>query len=167
MFGPNAKALVSLLLLVVFAVDLAAKPRTPRPRMPEGQSAEYRFDRPEVAGLQPLPLGAVNLQWVESFSGYALRMAGSRPSLLALPQSKPSGDAMLSPEEGTIRFWVAPEWDSEQGPGTDVCLLTIGAWSDRVSQGWWSLVVSADGKTVALLALAETGAEAVLKAPID
>src|SRR4030095_2076483 len=88
--------LVLLFGLIVFATNcstrrarprtpiaVVSEPRPPLPPMPDAELAQWRFDDP----AHPVSdaLRAANIHVVQSWSGYALSMSGSKLSLLALP----------------------------------------------------------------------------------
>ncbi len=126
-------------------------PRPPLPPIPEGTLSSQRFDD---ASLRPGTEVLVNAggRLVESWSGYALQMSDTEPALVAFAATSRKGKANLSTDEGAIRFWFAPHWESDKGPGYEARLLEVGAWSATDNVSWWSLVVSADGSTIRLLA---------------
>jgi len=91
------------------------------------------------------------LRSIDSQTGHALRMAGTEPRLLALPEAAASGRNNLNRDAGTIRFWFAPEWTSGNGPGAETVLLERGSWSASNAQGWWSLRINAQGTFLRLI----------------
>ena len=93
---------------------------------------------------------------IESWSGHALRLAGSDRALAAFPAVRPDGGRNLNPPAGSIRFWFAPDWGSlgvagGTGPGIDSELLQIGSWSEQPATVWWSLSVDPTGDRLRLM----------------
>src|SRR5881409_3998089 len=83
----NIEILFATLLLLAFISSSGpanAKPRPPSPPLPEGQLASWRFNGDSAA--EPAPLVSLNAETVESWSGYALDMAGTGSRLFELPE---------------------------------------------------------------------------------
>jgi hypothetical protein len=136
--------------------------------MPETSLASWRFDDP--TNLADGTLSTLNPGPVESWSGYALEMAGPAPALWAVPQFSSQGNTNFSAAAGTFRFWFAPEWDSAGegggGPGSEARLLEIGAWSDTTARGAWSLALTPDGNAIRFGPDVNGRISEVLRAPI-
>lgn len=148
-----------------------AKPRPPLPPLPEARLGSWRFDDTLGSAL-PLPtiLATQNVTFAESWSGYALNMAGPQTALYALRAQATDGRTLLPANKGTVRFYFAPDWSSAglgSGPGGEARLLEAGNWSAQSVQSWWSLRVNAAGTSVRLLV--RNGAQMVehLQAPIQ
>jgi hypothetical protein len=88
-----------------------AKPRPPWPPLPEFQLNLWRFDDADLRDQRgDVPLAVENAQFVESWSGYALRMACMPQARFILPERAVDGRLNLSPAIGTIQFYLAPDW---------------------------------------------------------
>jgi Concanavalin A-like lectin/glucanases superfamily len=160
---------LSLSLIVLFLISEAAlaKPRPPLPPMPENVLNLWRFDttawqnNPDQA-----PLLARHIGLAESWSGYAVTVAGWDPAQLIFPAVAPSGHVNLNPAAGTLRFWFNPYWSSAglggQGTGDSATLLEIGAWSNQGAVGWWTLQISPDGRGLALVANGAAKEQAIM-----
>lgn len=143
------------------------KPRPPLPPIPErGVLTSLRFNN----GLEGDALLSVNLNTVESWSGYALRMSGAEPSRLALREVTSAGKTNFSRAAGSVRFWFSPEWTSAReggtGPGVEVELLEFGACWETAAQASFSLRITDDGSSIALFGPTAVGSTALLEAPI-
>ena len=104
----------------VAAVSALAAPRPPLPPFPEPALNSWRFDTQTwLTNPRTAPLAFDNIPIVESWSGYALRVAGRENSLFALPEQSPDGQVNLpTAGPGTVRFYFAPDWSSApEGPG--------------------------------------------------
>jgi hypothetical protein len=136
--------------------------------MPDAELARWRFNDP--AHPVPEALRAVNIHVVQSWSGYALSMSGSKPSLLALPAFPTAARTNLSPNVGTFRFWFSPDWSSDSkgsaGPRRVSYLFTVGAWSGRSAQTFYSLRTTADGSALEFNAHLGKKTRTLAKAPI-
>jgi hypothetical protein len=99
--------------------------------------------------MRPLAKALRGVEFVESWSGYALKMQGKAPVLAQFPELDVSGRTNITCQEGTIRFWFCPNWGSASlggtGPGVYGRLLELGAWTERADYGWWSLYLNPDG----------------------
>ena len=148
-----------------------ADPRPPLPPFPEQVLSRWRFnDTEEWSSKGTAPISVQNVQWLESWSGHSVLMAGTEPSLLAWPLVTPDGHTNLAPAYGTLRFWFAPNWTSANeggaGPGTEARLLELGAWDGSAAQGWWTLSVNAAGTELGFFARGDGEAVPLLRAPI-
>jgi hypothetical protein len=150
--------------LVLFAVPLLANPRPPVPPLPEGQLAVWRFNG--TSESEPAPLLALDVETVESWSGYALRMAGTEHRLLVFPESTASGKKTLNRSAATLRFWFSPGWSSGEAGGAERTLLEFGDWTLTDAQPKWSLRINAQGTAIRLLALNGPQSVELLVAPI-
>jgi hypothetical protein len=170
---PRRFALPIALIAIACTFDAPAKPRPPLPPYPERALKSWRFDddlwRTNAATA---PLAAINLSFVESWSGHALRMAGSEPAILALAEQGRDG-RLNAPMNGpaTIRWWFSPEWTSASaggtGPKAAARLLEVGAWSGREAVGWRALSIDPTGDAVSFAAESGGARAAVLEAPIQ
>src|SRR5687767_9519404 len=148
---PLLRTAVTLVItmLLYFQSDALAE-EFPRPRLPLPWPVvtlnQWRFDGADwFTQLRTAPLAATNLSVVPGWSGYALRMAGSGPSLLALPEMSADGKTnLLANGPTTLRFWFAPDWASTSagggGLGAEVRLLETGAWSSQNSATRYALI---------------------------
>ncbi len=99
-------------------------------------------------------------------------MAGSGPSLLALPEMSADGKTnLLASGPATLRFWFAPDWASKSaggnGPGAEVRLLETGAWSSHDAVTRCSLIVEADGNALRLDLAGSLGAQTIARGSIQ
>ena len=139
---------IGLLLLSPSAAWAAPRPPVFPP--PEPSLNMFRFDATNWAE-PPLgqPVVAAGVQFVESWSGYAVFLGGDDPALLQFPALNPLGRANISPDSGCVRFWYSPAWASTNlggsGPGTVARLLEIGAWTPEARFGWWSVYLNPEG----------------------
>ena len=127
-----------------------AAPRPPIFPLPEPYLNMFRFDSTNWA--EPplaLPTATSGVQFVESWSGYAIFLGGDGPALLQFPALNPHGRPNISPDAGCVRFWYRPAWASTNlggtGPGTVARLVEIGAWTPEARFGWWSLCLNPEG----------------------
>src|SRR5262245_15061709 len=169
----NRTRLASLVCIFISATAALSLPRPPLPPLPERQQLNaWGFDGTNWLSLaDSAPLAFENVQLVESWSGYAARLAGSQPALLVLPEQTASGNVNL-PMTGprTVRFWFAPEWSNAgigTGPGAEARLLEVGAWSAQGAQGWWSLTINPAGTELRFLAHGSAATVEILRASID
>ena len=121
-----ASGFLSHIFICLLLISPSAGWAAPRPPVfppPEPYLNMFRFDSTNWA--EP-PLGqpavAAGVQFVESWSGYAVFLGGDEPALLQFPALNPLGRANISPDSGCVRFWYSPAWASTNlggsGPGT-------------------------------------------------
>jgi hypothetical protein len=127
-----------------------AKPRPPRPPWPEDSLTKWRFDGTDISGaLRPTPLTALNIELVESWSGYALSMTGTKPRLLEYRLVENSGRTNLDLQNGSLRFWFRPDWTSGGlgggGSGGYGRLVEAGDCTASADALCWSLFFTPDG----------------------
>jgi hypothetical protein len=88
-----------------------------------GVRASFRFDDAEELKEGPLgPLVMPGAQWVESWSGYALRAVGPGPAGVILPMGRAGDEASAKGGAGALRFWFAPEWSGASAGGAQLVL---------------------------------------------
>ena len=122
--------------------EKTARPRPPLPPLPPwpelGVLGHWRFDATNWAALPPGALDVVHVARLESWSGFAVRVPAEplTPAVLRLPVFGDEGRTWFRWEEGTVRFWISPEWDSASLPGGPARLIDLGAWSEDASLGW-------------------------------
>jgi hypothetical protein len=115
------------------------------------------------------PLWRHGVETVESWSGYAVQIAGKAPALLRFPLLDAKGNVRLTPDVGSVRLWFRPAWSSAPlggGPGAFGRLIELGVWTPDAALGWWALGVSADGASLMFAAQARGQTVEYLKAPI-
>jgi hypothetical protein len=161
--------------LLVLALGAAAgwgRPRPPLPPLPERQLLFHAgFDAPnwgDFSDNQPLLLRGI--ETVESWSGYAVQIAGKEPALLRFPLLDAKGQVRLTPDVGSLRLWFRPAWSSAPlggGPGAFGRLVELGAWTPDAALGWWALGVTPEGGSLVFAAQARGQTVEYLKAPIQ
>jgi hypothetical protein len=104
--------------------------------------------------------------WTESWSGWALNRQGTTVTPWVVPMVV-SNSFRVDPERGAIRFWYRPDFTSGTGPGQVATLATLVTSQGAASEVWWSLFVSADGRSVNLLCETEAGPAACLNADVS
>ena len=57
-----------------------------------------------------------------------------------------NGAANISFQQGTIRFYFAPNWDSGTGPGSEGRFVELGTRDS--TDGWWALTVNSNGTAI-------------------
>jgi hypothetical protein len=103
--------------------------------------------------------------WTESWSGYALQRQGTAVTPWIVPMVV-SNSFRVEPERGAIRFWYRPDHTSGAGSGAVATLLELSVSNGKVSEVWWSLVVSPTGDEVHLVSQTENGPESCLSAAV-
>jgi hypothetical protein len=104
--------------------------------------------------------------WTESWSGYALQRQGTAVTPWIVPMVV-SNSFRVEPERGAIRFWYRPDHTSGAGSGAVATLLELSVSNGKVSEVWWSLVVSPTGDEVHLVCQTENGPESCLRAAVN
>jgi len=150
--------------LLLSAAVLAA-PRQPWPPLPDGGLLHKEsFDEPFWVGSGQWPDPSV---WAESWSGYALNRSSQQVPVTpwVVPMLATNGNWNLDPQRGALRMWYQP--DSGLGNGNPATLLTlVSSAPNSAAAVWWSLVVSADGQSVALTCEAVNGPSTCLSASV-
>ena len=96
---------------------------------------------------------------------------GSTVVPFTIPALDSTGQTNVSSDiGGTLRFWFEPAWSSQSqagtGPETNAVLVEFDAASGGETAFAWSLEVSADGNTLALLAQTGSGIESLIQTQI-
>jgi hypothetical protein len=153
-----APALVAALVVmfatqISYAADSWLLPRMFFPPLPEGELNAWRFDDAGwETNARTAPLALINADFAPSWSGYALRMAGTNSAIAAFSHTNfANGTNLMS--IGSVRFWFAGDWSSASaagtGPGADAVLFETGAWASEDSYVRCSLQIDADGDAIA------------------
>lgn len=137
-----------------------ASPRVPVPPRPESSLAKWRFDLTDSSGtLRPTPLSQLNIALLDSWSGYALGMAGAERRLLQYPLVQGNGRTNLNLQTGSIRCWLQVNWTSQalggSGPGTAARVIETNGIYDgtnvnRSGIQWLKLHLSPDASALTL-----------------
>jgi probable HAF family extracellular repeat protein len=112
----------------------------------------WRFNTTAWLGEEgQVPLGFTNLISVPDWSVSALQVDTNLPAYLAYSMTQTNGTANLLPQFGSVRIWLKPDWNNRPtnggtGPGSLARLIEIG--SQDAADGWWALLLSADGTTL-------------------
>ncbi len=170
----STRALVVALMFaaqISHAVVNGLLPRLAFPPLPERELNAWRFDDAVwQTNTHTVPLALLNVAFVPSWSGYALRLSGSDPALAAFPASTASGQTNLL-STGSVRFWFAPDWSSSaaggDGPGLDAVLFETGAWSENSSYVRCSLQIDSDGDAIRFVLHGASGPETILSASVQ
>ena len=154
-------------LLLGLGLPAGALPRQPLPPFPTMGPVLYseRFDEAYAAGATDAEVPLGNYTYDESWSGYALQRSGTITPFL-VPGVDANGRTNLG-VSGAIRFWFKPSWSSGGGPGVDVPLIEWTTVANNQATVVWSLDVSADGTTLALLEPGNGGPIALLTNQIN
>ena len=155
----NRQATIRTVLLslgLLWASPTQARPRPASPPYPEKHLSAWRFDSTNLQSAAWSNLVAVeNLELAESWSGYALNMAGAGPRRLAIP-AVACGRTNLALRAGAVRLWFAPNWSASatgsDHPADGGRLLEAGAWSGNQAERAWALEVAAGGMGLSLVA---------------
>lgn len=160
----------AVLLPALGLTDAQARPRPAVPPPFEDSLRLWLFDH-DGWWQSPYPLALDNIEAIESWSGYALKMAGDRPALLRYREVEPSGHTNLTFATGTVRFWFAPNWTSTslggKGPGAHGRFHEAGRWTPDATAGWWSLYLNPEGTAIYFSAQSGGVGADFLKADID
>jgi hypothetical protein len=117
--------------------------------------ARFRFDSPEWLGeAGQVPLALTNLSSVPGWSLNAVQVDSADPAFLVYRDVEPDAHANVNLRSGTVRFWFKPNWNSSTtnngtGPGSEGRLIELG--SRDTANGWWALVLSADGTALSFI----------------
>src|SRR5437899_3532982 len=145
--------LIGLSLTCVLAAR--ARPRAPWPPLPDASPLLHclNFDEPYWKGATNADLSALGFpDYVQSWSGYALRRTSESVSPFALSALDASG-GIATP--ASVNFWFRPYWTSASlekgtGPGETARLLEFVALGKDETTSFWSLGVAADGTVLYL-----------------
>lgn len=161
------------LVLLAGSLHVAmARPRPLLPPYPEATLTTFGFDEPLAwGGVSAFSARHQNVVLVESWSGYALKMAGQAPMLSSFPVLDEWNRPNLRSDQGTIRFWFRPYWSSGAlegtGPGAYGRLVELGAWSQDARYGWMSLYVDPKGDAIYFSSQGDGQGGDYLKVPIQ
>jgi len=147
-----------------------ARPRPALPPAPELSLFRCRFDDPASwAGDTNTALPSRNVEFIESWSGYALNMTGQVCRRFLVPLRDPNGHLRLLADAGTIRCWYAPAWTSAslggQGPQSEACLLGFETSAGR-RPGGLALLLNPQGTSLRLALQAGLESATLLEAPV-
>lgn len=123
--------------------------------IPNQRLGYWRFDTTSWLGEAGQdPLSFTNLASVPDWSNYGLSVSTNIPAQLAYRVVETNGNANINYRYGTVRFWFKADWNSSTtnsgtGPGSQARLLEIG--SQASTNGWWALVLSADGTELSFI----------------
>ena len=162
-----------LLLVLVYSfvlVSAFARPRPALPPLPEFALNQWRFDQTNWwTAPRTAPSEMAKVALVDSWSGSAARLS-PKGGVLRFPAVNSAGKINLALEEGSVRFWFAPDWSSASrggtGPGSWARLLDVGAWAADAGHGWWSLYFDPSGSNLLFSVQADGVGEDYLAAPI-
>ena len=150
---------------MLLGATVLAAPRLPYPPLPEwGLLYRESFDQPFWVSSGQWADPTV---WVESWSGYALNRSSQQPAVTpwAVPMLATNGNWNIDPQRGALRMWYQP--DTGLRSGNPATLLTLATSApNSTAAAWWSLVVSADGQSVALTCEGVNGPSTCLSAPV-
>lgn len=149
---------ISLALSWLCAIQLFARPRPPLPPLPEPAPVLYHadFDEPYRSQTQTATtINAAYVDWVDSWSGYALRRSGPKIMPFVVPALDVSGRTNVACADGAVRFWFKPHWTSASlpggtGPGVEARLIEMAVVGAKDVAVAWSLTVGADGSIISL-----------------
>jgi hypothetical protein len=117
-----------------------------------GQLGHWRFDTTDWLGEEgQVPLAFTNLVSVPGWSNNAVQVDSNDPAYLVYRTVETNGERNIIVQNGSIRFWFKSDWNSSTtnsgtGPGNEGRLIELG--SQDTADGWWSLVISADGTSL-------------------
>jgi alpha-tubulin suppressor-like RCC1 family protein len=114
----------------------------------------WKFDTTGWIGeAGQLPLLVTNVQSVASWSSNALRINTNTAALLSYREVETnSATANINCQNGTIRFWFKPDWNSTTtnagtGPSSDASLIDVGNRpGDR-----WALILNTNGTQLSFI----------------
>jgi len=157
-----------VLTTLCFVDQVSARPRNPLPPWPENALLLWQFDDPLASRASRLAPETVDKSiWNEGWSGYSLNCDGVRMSPVALPLNMTNGVPLVAPNEGTIRFWYAPQWKSGRGPGDAGRLLEMSSGTRRNDPMWWSLYVTPAGDSINLACQTDQGLVDIMSVEIN
>jgi len=139
------------LLLSLLLSNIAVKAQLPLPPDPDIQLDSWSFnDTNWLSDLGYPPLSFANLNNPPGFDGNALQVDSTNAAWLQYNIVELDGTTNLTFREGSIEFWILPDWNSGTGPGDWGRLIDVGAFSTNTSTSsdWWSLYVSPDGTSL-------------------
>ncbi|HEX5217994.1 MAG TPA: hypothetical protein VFZ59_00365 [Verrucomicrobiae bacterium] len=142
---------------LVLTLNLITAHAGPRPSMwpplPELVNVTYResFDEVYYAGISNAVVTIPNYGTLrESWSGYSLERMGEVTPLVIAGLGE-SNRVQLTTDQGALRFWFQPYWNSGAGPGTAARLAELVATEGTQTAVLWSLRVSPDGTGLQLV----------------
>ncbi|HEX5218801.1 MAG TPA: hypothetical protein VFZ59_04485 [Verrucomicrobiae bacterium] len=143
-------------------------PRAPMwPPLPELAKVTHResFDEVYFAGVSNAVVtipnyGALRASW----SGYSLERVGVVTPFVISGLGE-TGRVQVATDQGALRFWFRPYWNSGTGPGASVRLAELAAVEGSQAAVLWLLRVTADGTGSQLLGPGGSGV--LLAADID
>ncbi len=108
----------------------------------------WRFNAPTYLGEtgQTPTQPTTNLQNPVGWSGNVLRVNSASAANLRYRDVEPGGQANVNCRQGTIRFWLKPDWVSGAGPGAWGRFIEMGDGTS--GGGWWVLSVNANGTSI-------------------
>jgi hypothetical protein len=110
-----------------------------------------------VGSQGQLPILVSNVQAVASWSGSAVQVDSTNFATLAFASSDITNGPNINCRRGTIQFWFSPNWSSgvtNGGPGTQARLIEVG--SETGTNGWFALVLSANGASLSFVTRSNT-----------
>ena len=128
------------------------------------QLGNWRFDNTNTwpGDVGQLPLLATNVTGIPSWDTNAVQIDSTNPAVLAYRDVETNGNANINLRNGTVCLWFKPDWSSANqggtGPGSYGRLIELGSnnpvlvtnsWAVSITNGWWSLYLSADGNQLA------------------
>ena len=128
------------------------------------QLGRWRFDTTNtwVGDGGQLPLLATNVTGLPCWDTNAVRIDSTNGAILAYRDVETNGNANINLRNGTVCLWFKPDWSSVNqggsGPGSYGRLIELGSnnpvfvtnsWAVSITNGWWSLYLSADGNQIA------------------
>jgi hypothetical protein len=162
--GVVFRVVLQTTLFLAPVADAPAAPRSPQPPWPSLGVVHYQsFNQPYAA---PKDQAIDSTVWTESWSGWALNRQGTTVTPWVVPMVV-SNSFRVDPERGAIRFWYRPDFSSGAGPGQLATLATLVSGEGKSAEGWWSLVIDAEGRGVHLLCETGSGPAACLNADVN
>jgi len=133
-YRPIPSAACAFVIVNLLAGHAVADPRPPLPPVPALFTDQ--FDQPNnTQGA----FHAEGIQWVESWSGYALQLDSGFIGW-AGASSTYSRQRIVSPAKGTVRFWFRPST-----PLVESTLVECATWTGTGSYPWFSIHSSPAG----------------------
>jgi hypothetical protein len=121
-------------ILNLLAGHALAEPRPPLPPLPAPLSDQFDLPNDTQGAFH-----AEGIQWVESWSGYALQLDNGFIGW-AGASSVQSRQRIVSPAQGTVRFWFLPST-----PLVESTLVACAAWTGTGTYPWFSIHSSPAG----------------------
>ena len=123
------------------------------PPLPELTRVTYQesFDAVYYAGVSNAEVVIPNYGTLRaSWSGYSFERVGAVTPLVIAGLGE-TGQVQVVKDQGALRFWFRPYWNSGSGPGTAARLAELAAVEGSQSAVLWSLRVTADGTGLQLV----------------